>query len=59
MELVKEFGQFGAMGLVAAVLFWQISRLQDKLIQIIERNTTAFQELKSIIEKCQFSHNRD
>lgn len=55
-ELLKQLGSYGALGIIVAVLFWQMSKLQGKLLEIIEKNTKAFDELKSIIEKCQLIH---
>ena len=54
--LLEKFGDYGVMGLVAAVLFFQMSRLQNKLLEIIEKNTRAFDELKAIIAQCQNLH---
>lgn len=55
-ELLKQLGSYGALGIIVAVLFWQMSKLQGKLLEIIEKNTKAFDELKGIIEKCQLIH---
>lgn len=55
-DLIITFSNFGAMGVVAGVLFFQMNKLQTKLLEIVEKNTEAFQELKNIIEKCQIIH---
>jgi hypothetical protein len=54
--MIKELMQYGVLGVVVAVLFFQQYKLQSKLIEIIEKNTKAFDELKGIIEKCQLVH---
>lgn len=55
-ELLAKFADYGIMGLMVGVLFFQMSKLQNKLLEIIEKNTKAFDDLKSIIEKCQVIH---
>jgi len=58
-EIFKSLGNYGAMGVVAGILFWQMSKLHDKLIEIIENNTKAFIELKNVIDKCQVIHDKN
>lgn len=55
-DLLTKFGDYGVLGLVAGILFFQMSRLQNRLLDIIEKNTKAFEELRAIIDKCQFTH---
>lgn len=55
-ELLSSLAQTGAMGAIVAILFWQMNKLTTKLLEIIEKNTRAFDELKSIIDKCQAIH---
>lgn len=50
-DFITKFGDFGALGVVAGVLFFLMSRLQNKLIDIIEKNTKAFEELRAIIDR--------
>lgn len=50
-SLITSLGNLGGMGVVAGILFWQMTKLQNKLIDIIEKNTQAFIELKETIEK--------
>ena len=56
-SLLEKFADYGIMGLIVGVLFFQMSRLQSKLLDIIEKNTRAFDELRAIIDKCQIMHN--
>lgn len=55
-ELIAKFGDYGVLGIVAGILFFQMSRLQNKLLEIIEKNTKAFEELRAMIDKCQLMH---
>jgi hypothetical protein len=52
-KLVLDLSQFGITGAVLAVLIYDVFFLQKKLLDIVDRNTAAFVELKSIIEKRQ------
>jgi integral membrane sensor domain MASE1 len=63
--LLAAFAPYGFAAVVCAVLFWMVIRLQDKnaaltqvLFNVVEQNTKAFAELKGVIEKCQFTHDR-
>jgi len=58
-EMIKMLTNFGGMGVVAGILFWQMSKLQSRLLDIIEKNTRAFEELKAVIDKCQIYHKTD
>jgi hypothetical protein len=55
-EIVTLLGNWGAMGVLLAVLLWERSKLEGKLLDIVQANTKAFEELKSMIEKCQLTH---
>lgn len=55
-EILSQLAQYGPIGVVAAYGLWQMNKTQSKLIDIIEKNTQAFQELKDIIDKCQTIH---
>jgi len=57
-DILKAMVSFGPMGIVAAILFFQNNRYQIKLLDIIEKNTKAFDELKSIIALCQITHRK-
>lgn len=57
--LIEKFGEYGVLGIMVGLLFWQMSGLQKKLVEIIEKNTKAFDELKAIIDKCQVIHRDD
>ena len=57
--LIDKFGEYGVLGVMVGLLFWQMSGLQKKLVEIIEKNTKAFEELKAIIDKCQLTHKDD
>ena len=52
------FGQYGLPGLVIAALAVQVFYLQRKLLDVVENNTKAMTELKSIIDKCQAVHTK-
>lgn len=57
-ELLKVVIQYGALGAVAAVSIWQSIKVQNKLVQIIESNTTAMIRINGTLEKCQLIHER-
>jgi len=48
--LVSSLGQLGGVGIVAAILLWQNSKMQEKLFNVIESNTKVITELKEVIE---------
>jgi hypothetical protein len=63
--LLAAFAPYGFVAVVCAVLFWIVIRLQDKnadltkeLLAVVKQNTSAYEELKSVIEKWQISHER-
>lgn len=58
-EMTSLLANYGPLGIIAGLLFWQMSKLQTKLLEIIETNTKAFLELKSVIDKCQVMHKID
>lgn len=58
-EIMSILTNYGPLGVIAALLFFQMSKLQTKLLDIIETNTKAFLELKNVIDKCQVMHKID
>lgn len=56
--LTKTLVDYGALGLLSAVLLWELAYLQKKMFTILENNTKALTDLKSIIEKCTYKHER-
>lgn len=56
-ELGKILAQYGPLSAVIGALLYMIYGLQSKLFAIVENNTRALEQLRSIIEKCQISHN--
>lgn len=58
-ELISILTNYGPLGVIAGLLFFQMNKLQSKLLEIIETNTKAFLELKSVIDKCQVMHKID
>jgi len=46
-QLLQQLANLGGMGIVAALLCYDVFYLQKKLISVIEANTRAMQELKS------------
>lgn len=58
-ELMSVLTNYGPLGVIAALLFFQMNKLQSKLLDIVETNTKAFLELKSVIDKCQVMHKID
>jgi hypothetical protein len=55
-ELTAKLADFGVLGVMCALLVYNVIFLQKKVISIVENNTKAFGELKTIIEKCQLIH---
>ena len=62
-DLIPLLGNWGAMGVLLAVLLWQNNKMQTKLFDVIEKNTIAMDALKAsieslkvIIDKCQIIH---
>ena len=51
-DILPRLADFGALGLIAAFLLWQNSKINASLMKIIADNTMALVELKSIIENC-------
>jgi len=51
--IIKELINYGALGLMCAVLIYNVIFLQKKVISIVENNTKAFDELKAVIENYQ------
>jgi hypothetical protein len=48
--LLKTIAEYGAIGIIAALLFYDVLIMQTKLFTLIENNTKALQELKSFCE---------
>ena len=55
---IKSLIDYGALGLLSGVLLWELHFLQNKIISTLEKNTAAFNDLKSIIEKCTYKHDK-
>ena len=55
-QFLGSFSQFGLIGCVLAVLIYDVFVLQKRLLDLLEKNTAAFTELKNIIDKCQNIH---
>lgn len=55
-EILKLLSQYGPVGIICGWALFQMNKTQTKLLEIIEKNTRAFDELKGIIEKCQVIH---
>lgn len=58
-SLLKPLLDMGAIGILAGVLLYQVLYLQKRIVSIIENNTKAFFDLKGVIDKCQYIHDRD
>jgi len=56
--LLGNVSQYGVLGAVLAVLIYDVFVLQKRLLDLLEKNTTAFMELKNIIDRCQDIHQR-
>ena len=56
--LLFKLGDLGTMGIVLAIVCYDVFYLQKKLITIIENNTKAMTELKNIIE-CERKEKND
>jgi lipid-A-disaccharide synthase-like uncharacterized protein len=56
-QFLGSFSQFGLMGCVLAVLIYDVFILQKRLLDILEKNTAAFIELKNVIDICQNIHD--
>ena len=56
-HLLAIFGQFGLMGCVLAVLIYDVFVLQKKLLDLLEKNTAVYIDLKNVIDKCQTVHH--
>lgn len=46
-QVLLKLADLGSIGIIAAVMIYDVFYLQKKLIQIIENNTKAMIELKS------------
>ena len=57
-QFLGSFSQFGLIGCVLAVLIYDVFVLQKRLLDLLEKNTQAFTELKNIIDKCQNIHDK-
>jgi hypothetical protein len=45
--LLSRLVDFGSLGIIAAIMIYDVFYLQKKLIQIIENNTKAMSDLKN------------
>lgn len=50
-EIISKFADYGALGLICLLLIYNVYFLQKKVISIIENNTKALTELKSVIDR--------
>jgi hypothetical protein len=48
--LLNKLADLGAVGIMAALALWQVFALSRKLFNVIENNTKAMTELKTLIE---------
>jgi hypothetical protein len=48
-HFVIELAQYGALGIVAGVSLFAYIRLSNKLIDLIEKHTRAFEQLTAVI----------
>jgi hypothetical protein len=55
-EIISKFADYGALGLICLLLIYNVYFLQKKVISIIENNTKALTELKSIIQEKRAYH---
>lgn len=55
----KTLIDYGALGILTAVLLWQFVYLQRKLFSVIENNNKVLNELKLVIERCTYKHTKD
>jgi len=62
MVFESEFLQYGAMGLLAAVLFYLLIRQQKKdderdtkMSQVIENNTIALTQVRETTSRCRYN----
>ena len=59
-DLLGKLADFGAMGIVAGVVMYQLFRTNNKIIDgvkaSVDNNTKALGELKDIIRDCQTIH---
>lgn len=54
-SLLGHLTQYGALGIVCALLLYDVFYLQRKLIAIIDNNTRALSQLQTVVNEC---HNR-
>jgi len=55
-EMIKLFSELGlSLGMIV-VLIVQVRYLQSKLLEVIEENTRALEQLRGVIERCQLTH---
>jgi len=54
--LIEKLPDFGALGIVCALLIYNVYFLQKKVIAIVENNTKALTEMREVIKECQFTH---
>jgi hypothetical protein len=48
--IYQQLGNFGAVGIIAAIALWQVFALSRKLFSVIENNTKAMTELTILIK---------
>jgi len=50
-EIVNALGQYGALAIIAGICLWKNFTLSDKLLSVIENNTSAMTELKIYVKQ--------
>jgi len=58
-QLLLKLADLGIVGIVAAILLYDVFFLQKKIIQIIENNTKAMSELQSYCSSRVERHRHD
>jgi hypothetical protein len=58
-QLYIQLAQTGAVGLLAAVLLWQVFFFGKKIFSVIENNTKALTELSTLIKSNYARNNHE
>lgn len=48
---MDRLSDYGALGIIAAFLIYEVTYLQKKIFSVIENNTAALNKFASIVEK--------
>ena len=51
-NLLATLTQYGALGIMCALLIYDVMFLQKKILSVVEQNTKAMEMMKIIIQKC-------